>query len=358
LALGGPVFSRMLALSSDSAKLSLDIQIIYKTPNSLTNVQGDGAVTADINLFAKPLLEARTQQAIINFSLRSSDRISAIDSELKDEQSPILYVVAAGNERKEIGQNPGIGIDTIYPALYGGQESTGRDRVITVTALDDTGVAHFANFGSKYVDIGAPGCKLNTVVFDDKRARFKEIVESGTSLSAPLVSFTAALLRSEGHSWSPVQIKRRILVSADLDEGLKYKIKDGRKLNVVKAAAITKDVVEENKDAGGRIMIGDVDYVRKDNYVPLKAGDSLLFHCDGDSNKYLQKSQLLKIAYWAAKSGVEQYKVYYKDASPLLDEDVCSAPEGVKLKITDFQVREPVVYDFSQIKDIVMRFSQ
>jgi subtilisin family serine protease len=354
LALGGPVFARMLALSSDSARISLDIKDIYKTPTSPQ--AADEAVNVDINLFGDPVSEARDRQAILNLSLRSTGSISAIESDLENAKSPILYVVAAGNEGKEIGLHPGIGIDTIYPALYGGQESSGRDRVLTVTAVDGTGkVAEFANFGSSYVDIGAPGCMIPTVVYDEKASRFTESIQSGTSLSAPMVSFVAGLLRSEGHLWSPVQIKRRILMSADLDETQANKIRDGRKLNVVKAVAILKDVIEES--ASGRLLIGDVDFLSP-NDSPLGSEDSLPFKCDGQANRYISKKDLFKMSQWQKQADVQKIKVYFRGASPLFDEDTCTVPEGIKLRIIDFQAKKPVTYSLSELKDVVMRSSQ
>jgi Subtilase family/Trypsin len=357
LALGGTLFARMLALSSDSARISLDIKDIYKTPASSSDANADdGAVTADINLFGDPVSEARDKQAILNLSLRSTVSISAIESDLQNAKSPILYVVAAGNEGKKIGLHPGIGIDTIYPALYGGQESSGRDRVLTVTAVDGVGkVADFANFGPDYVDIGAPGCGIPTVLYDEKASRFKESIESGTSLSAPIVSFVAGLLRSEGHLWSPVQVKRRILMSADLDETQSDKIKDGRKLNVTKAVSIRKDVIEE---AGtGRLLIGDVDFLSQDN-APLGPEDALIFKCDGQAYRYINKKDLFKISQWQKQADVQKIKVYFRGASPLFDEDICALPEGIKLRMVDFQAKKPVAYPLSDLKDIVMRSSQ
>ena len=355
LALGGPIFSRLQLLNRESVRIELDIQRIYHTPATTPLDVDTPVVTADINLFGAPITGAKQDAAIVNLSLRSTVNISAIETELQDRSSPILFIAAAGNQGKQIGVHPAQNVDTIYPALYGGQESIGKERVITVTALDGQGkLARFANYGANYVDIGAPGCKVGVVAWDKSLARFKDARESGTSIAAPLVSFVAALIRSESRGWQPVQIKRQILMSADLTPGedLSGQIKDGRQLNVVKAAAIQSDVVEMTDKT---LMFGELQLFEGNRR--LSGTDSIFLDCDGEQNKAIQKKDILKIAKWVPREDGHSFKIYYRDVSPLFQEDICSAPIGIHFKINDFQSETIKDIDLKNVKDIVMKLS-
>src|SRR6266404_9526492 len=105
----------------------------------------------------------------------------------------------------------------------------------------------------------APGCKVPalTAARGDRRLRAER--RTGTSLAAPFVSFAAALVRSET-GLSADNLKRRILTSADLsaDELAKHVV-DGRRLNVIKAVAVTVDVLETT---GGPARFGTARFVQ------------------------------------------------------------------------------------------------
>ncbi|HET7845104.1 MAG TPA: hypothetical protein VFL14_13200, partial [Xanthomonadales bacterium] len=65
---------------------------------------------------------------------------------------------------------------------------------------------------------------------------------AGTSIAAPVVAYTAGLLRAEGMT-SARAVMHRLLVSATRNEALVDYVRDGRVLNVVDATTVYEDVV-------------------------------------------------------------------------------------------------------------------
>ena len=107
---------------------------------------------------------------------------------------------------------------------------------VTVGAYDANLVrATFSNISRTYVDLFAPGCD---VPYDPNKPGV-----SGTSFAAPLVSMTAALLRSFGLK-TPKEIKRRLQASVDYDEYLKDLVLWSGRLNIAKALSLYDDVLE------------------------------------------------------------------------------------------------------------------
>src|SRR5688572_11638884 len=104
-----------------------------------------------------------------------------------------VVVAAAGNSNLE---NP------IYPASY--------DYVVSVANSNSSDVrSPFSNFG-KTVDIIAPGYFVLTTVYNDAYS-----LESGTSISSPLVAGAAALVWSKFPTMSALQVAEQLRVSAD-----------------------------------------------------------------------------------------------------------------------------------------------
>ena len=156
----------------------------------------------------------------------------------------LLFVVAAGNDSRDLREIP------IFPAIFGGPQN---GNVITVGSHNEQyELTQFSNRGSEYVDIVAPGCAVARKSPDDDNRTL-----SGTSYSAPLVSFAAALiatLRFE-ESLDPIAIKRRLLSSAKLPHehhNLSLRadgyVSNGAVLDIVRAVSIRSDVLryEEN----------------------------------------------------------------------------------------------------------------
>ncbi len=129
-----------------------------------------------------------------------------------------LCVAAAGNS----------GVRRPYwPAAYS------LDNVISVAATDyNDDLAGFSNYGSRWVDLAAPGVGIISTIPGDSYASF-----SGTSMAAPHVSGVAALLYGANSVLSATDIKQAILNSVDPKPSLTGKMVTGGRLNA--AVAVT-----------------------------------------------------------------------------------------------------------------------
>ncbi len=150
---------------------------------------------------------------IINFSFGKkysphSDWV--IDAMKYASQRDVLIVNAAGNDSSNI--------DLIENESYPTDQKNGKEflnNLITVGAssygYDLKQVASFSNYGSKNVDLFAPGYQIYSSVLDGK---FEYL--NGTSMAAPNVTGVAVVLRSFYPKLSASSIKH-ILMSSGVD---------------------------------------------------------------------------------------------------------------------------------------------
>ena len=118
---------------------------------------------------------------VINYSYGGPE-FNAVEREalLDLQRQGVLLVASAGNDHSDLDQAP------LYPAALG------LANVISVGALDrQERPATWSNVGAFSVDLFAPGEAVYTTDLDGKYATV-----SGTSVAAPLVSGTLALLQS------------------------------------------------------------------------------------------------------------------------------------------------------------------
>lgn len=108
--------------------------------------------------------------------------------------SNMLFVCAAGNDYSDMEENP------TYPAAYD------LDNIISVGAIDSFGQkADFSNYGEG-VDILAPGVNIYSTLPQNSYGNL-----DGTSMSAPYVSGTAALLLSVCPNIVSTELRSRII---------------------------------------------------------------------------------------------------------------------------------------------------
>jgi len=161
----------------------------------------------------------------------------------------VMIVAASGNEEVN-------GIDLNTDPRYPVCEVDEINRVLGVAALDSNKhLASFSNFGSKCIDISAPGENFYATVFHD--ARYSEFNQyyssgwSGTSVAAPVVAATAALIKQQFPQFRPNEIYQIIKQSAkslsanansaDLGAGL---IDVGAALNLAQSqASATRNII-------------------------------------------------------------------------------------------------------------------
>jgi hypothetical protein len=173
---------------------------------------------------------------ILNISFAADTLIGTLRTTLLSNEH-LLIVASAGNATRNLDRQP-----ASFPGAYGGANGLAADQVITVAAHDNSGVmAPFSNTGVNSVDLAAPGCNVRSYGLGGSF-----ILYSGTSQAAPLVSFVAALLASEGITTAR-QIKARIISSVDTDFSLASKLASSGRLNPIKALSIYRDVLEVAK---------------------------------------------------------------------------------------------------------------
>jgi thermitase len=137
---------------------------------------------------------------VVNCSFGSTSKSSALEDAVKSAKSKgVLLVVAAGNDGDSIESKPE------YPASYT------EGNILTVAATDASGaLASFSNFGSKSVDLAAPGDSIYSTY---PTSDYKYL--SGTSMAAPLVAAAAAMLRSQDSELSYSDIRSVLKASVD-----------------------------------------------------------------------------------------------------------------------------------------------
>lgn len=130
----------------------------------------------------------------------------------------ILIIAAAGNNANN---NDKV---AVYPANYK------TDNIITVASINQAGgLSYFSNFGSKTVDIAAPGESIVSTYLNNTYTGL-----SGTSMAAPHVAGAAALYASIHPGVSMKTIKTAILSAALPTPSLAGKCVTGGRLDISK----------------------------------------------------------------------------------------------------------------------------
>lgn len=203
LILGGPDFP--LRGESKWPVLTQTLRLTVLNVADATNMPFDGAPKAISDEIAE------TTPWIVNMSLAYSgvgsdpraDGVRTTFPTLVQTRPLSLFVVAAGNDSSDVE------IKRIYPAILGGETVA---NVVTVAALDGNGrLASFSNRGAK-VDIAAPGCMIES--WTDNTSSLTRL--SGTSQSAPLVTFVSSMVRHLLQRAKPFDVKARLIASGDL----------------------------------------------------------------------------------------------------------------------------------------------
>lgn len=127
-----------------------------------------------------------------------------------------LFIASAGNSSSNNDLLPS------YPASYN------SDNIISVAAsTPENTLSSFSNYGSKSVDIAAPGTNILSTSLDGDYS-----YKNGTSMAAPHVAGAAALLKSYMPFLTTLEIKYIILLSCTKYPSLTNKLLTGGILNV------------------------------------------------------------------------------------------------------------------------------
>ena len=118
--------------------------------------------------------------------------------------SSALHVCAVGNDGVNLEESPR------YPACLDSENIVG----VGATDASDK-LSLFSNYGSSHVDVTAPGTQIWSTVPGDYG--FK----NGTSMAAPAVTGVASLIKRNHPELTAVEIKERLMSSADKKASLK-----------------------------------------------------------------------------------------------------------------------------------------
>ncbi|MGE3608059.1 MAG: S8 family serine peptidase [Bacteriovoracaceae bacterium] len=130
-----------------------------------------------------------------------------------------LFVLAAGND--------GLSND-IYP---NSPSNIKADNVISVAATyQDQFIAPFSNYGTKTVDIAAPGMLIKSAIPGNDYLQV-----SGTSQAAPYISNVAAKIKDANPSLKPADIKKILMGTVDKKSFLADKVAAGGIVNAQRA---------------------------------------------------------------------------------------------------------------------------
>ena len=164
-----------------------------------------------------------------------------------------LVVVAAGNDGND---NDRMGT---YPAAFD------CDNILTVIATNESDNPANVNengwatsFGATTADIAAPGTDIVSCTKDSNQSYE---AWSGTSMATPVVAACAAILWEQNPSWGPLDIKRRLMNTADRIPALIGLCQSGARINLERALDRTAGYVavetlkQKCYDAGEKVEL-------------------------------------------------------------------------------------------------------
>lgn len=143
----------------------------------------------------------------MSFGKAYSPHKDVVDEAIKyaDERG-VLMVHGAGNESKNTDRNPSFPTDEYGSFTADSTASLWLGVGATSWKPDEAFIAEFSNYGSRTVDLFAPGVAIYSTMPGDKYER-----QDGTSMAAPVVTGVAALLMAYYPDLSARQVKQIIL---------------------------------------------------------------------------------------------------------------------------------------------------
>lgn len=135
---------------------------------------------------------------IVNFSGWKFSNSTVLKNAIENYDG--LFITIAGNNGLNIAND-----SQAYPARFN------LDNMIVVGSFDNGNtLSSFSNYSSAYVDVLAPGNNIYSTYLNNSY-KYK----SGTSMAAPIVTATAALILSRDNSLTTSELKTKILDYAD-----------------------------------------------------------------------------------------------------------------------------------------------
>jgi subtilisin family serine protease len=169
---------------------------------------------------------------VVNASLSGQDGMSALRNAINASPGT-LFVVSAGNDKVDV-DDPLVNALPPPAEQYFPCEHTAPNVIcVASTNLKDEFASGFSNYGSVSVDLAAPGSSILSTTFASAVTYSGPYTfKSGTSMSTPMVSGTAALIFGLYPGVSVAEVKNSILGSVDALPSLAGKTVTGGRLNV------------------------------------------------------------------------------------------------------------------------------
>jgi thermitase len=173
---------------------------------------------------------------IVNASFQTSVFSQAIEDAITTHPDT-LYVVAAGNAQAPATAGTDNDTSPVYPCALP------EDNVICVGASDENDArAGFSDYGLKSVDLFAPGVNIISTYVDGLCGAPPPptgcyAADDGTSMAAPHVSGTLALMRAVNPALTAPELKARLLATVDPKTALSGISSTGGRLNAAAAVA-------------------------------------------------------------------------------------------------------------------------
>jgi subtilisin family serine protease len=184
----------------------------------------------------------KTGPMVINASWDVSlDRGSLAKAIKEAREAGVPIVAGAGNDGRDNDKIPSLPATFVNPDLNADEFSN----LISVMASDEEdNKPDFSNYGEKKVHLAAPGTRIistGTYLGDAPSASPGEpynpgySLHSGTSPATAFVSAAAAMLLSLEPTFTPMEIRKRLVLSADRRDSLKGLCQLGGRLNLSRA---------------------------------------------------------------------------------------------------------------------------
>jgi subtilisin family serine protease len=152
----------------------------------------------------------------------------------------VLIIHSAGNEYYDLDQK------SVYPTPFSSLLKDTANNIITVAASSDetinnTILTDFSNYGPKIVDVLSPGNKIYSTLPGKTNHGYLQ----GTSMSSPIVSHIAAMIRSYFPNLNAVEVKKIIMQSVwkPSDKNFEYNVPDKEETKTLSEIASTGGIV-------------------------------------------------------------------------------------------------------------------